>query len=152
MVGRMTFRTSARTPASTPAALGWVRVAFAMFAVGWGANQFSTMLIVYRHALGLSPAAVAGLFAVYGATLIPALLVGGPASDRCGRRAVVLPFVALSPLATLLLVLGGGSLPAIATGRALAGLCSASCSARPPPGCGICPAVTCAARAAPRSR
>ena len=51
-------------------ALGWVRVAFAMFAVGWGANQFSTMLIVYGHALGLSPAAIAGLFAVYGATLI----------------------------------------------------------------------------------
>ena len=83
-------------------ALGWVRVAFAMFAVGWGANQFSTMLIVYRHALGLSPAAVAGLFAVYGATLIPALLVGGPASDRYGRRAVVLPSVALSPLGTTL--------------------------------------------------
>src|SRR5262249_20404595 len=72
--------------------------------------------IVYRHALGLSPDAVAGLFAIYGATLIPALLVGGPASDRYGRRAVVLPFVALSPLATLLLVLGDGSLPAIAAG------------------------------------
>ena len=124
MVGGMTFTTSARTPVSTPAALGWVRVAFAMFAVGWGANQFSTMLIVYRHALGLSPGAVAGLFAIYGVTLIPALLVGGPASDRYGRRAVVLPFVALSPLATLLLVVGDGSLPAIAAGRALAGLCS----------------------------
>jgi len=124
MVGGMTFTTSARTPVSTPAALGWVRVAFAMFAVGWGANQFSTMLIVYRHVFGLSPGAVDGLFAIYGATLIPALLVGGPASDRYGRRAVVLPFVALSPLATLLLVLGDGSLPAIAAGRALAGLCS----------------------------
>ena len=66
MVGGMTFTISARTPVSTPAALGWVRVAFAMFAVGWGANQFSTMLIVYRHALGLSPDAVAGLFAIYG--------------------------------------------------------------------------------------
>jgi MFS family permease len=107
-----------------PAALGWVRVAFAMFAVGWGANQFSTMLIVYRRVLGLSPGAIAGLFAVYAATLIPALLAGGPVSDRYGRRAVVLPFVALSPLATFLLVLGGRSIPAIATGRALAGLCS----------------------------
>src|SRR5215831_4241388 len=124
MVGRMTSRTSARTDASMPAAPGWVRVAFAMFAVGWGANQFSTMLIVYRHVLGLGPGAVDGLFAIYGAALIPALLIGGPASDRYGRRAVMLPFVALSPLATLLLVLGGRSLPAIATGRALAGLCS----------------------------
>jgi MFS family permease len=114
MVGFMTLRMPA----------GWVRVAFAMFAVGWGANQFSPMLIVYRHALGLGATAIAGLFAIYAATLIPGLLIGGPASDRFGRRAVVLPFVALSPLATLLLVLGHRSLPAIAAGRALAGLCS----------------------------
>jgi MFS family permease len=95
-----------------------------MFAVGWGANQFSPMLIVYRHELGLGAGAVAGLFAVYALTLIPGLLIGGPASDRFGRRAVVLPFVALSPLATLLLVLGPRSLLMIAAGRALAGLCS----------------------------
>ena len=95
-----------------------------MFAVGWGANQFSPMLIVYRHELGLSAAAVAGLFLVYALTLIPGLLIGGPASDRLGRRPVVWPFVALSPLATLLLVLGPRSLAMIAAGRALAGLCS----------------------------
>jgi len=95
-----------------------------MFAVGWGANQFSPMLIVYRHELGLSAAAVAGLFLVYALTLIPGLLIGGPASDRLGRRPVVWPFVALSPLASLLLVLGPRSLAMIAAGRALAGLCS----------------------------
>jgi MFS family permease len=102
----------------------WGRIAFAMFAVGWGANQFSPMLIVYRHELGLSATAVAGLFLVYALTLIPGLLIGGPASDRLGRRPVVWPFVALSPLATLLLVLGPRSLAMIAAGRALAGLCS----------------------------
>jgi MFS family permease len=52
------------------------------------------------------------------------LLIGGPASDRFGRRRVVWPFVALSPLATLLLVLGPRSLTMLAVGRALAGLCS----------------------------
>ena len=106
----------------TPAA--WVRVALVMFAVGWGANQFSPMLIVYRHALGLSAGEIAGLFAIYAATLIPGLLAGGPLSDRFGRRACVLPFAALSPVATLLLVLGPHSLPLLAAGRALAGLCS----------------------------
>ena len=89
-----------------------------MFAVGWGANQFSPMLIVYRHELGLAPGAIDGLFAIYAATLIPGLLIGGPASDRFGRRAVVLPFAALSPVATLLLVLGAHSLPLLAVGRA----------------------------------
>ena len=102
----------------------WIRIAFAMFAVGWGANQFSPMLIVYRHELRLTAGEVAGLFLVYALPLIPGLLVGGPASDRFGRRPVVWPFVALSPLATLLLVLGPRSLALLAVGRALAGLCS----------------------------
>jgi hypothetical protein len=106
----------------TPAA--WARVAFVMFAVGWGANQFSPMLIVYRRSLDLSASEIAGLFAIYAATLIPGLLAGGPLSDRFGRRAIVLPFAALSPAATLLFVLGPRSLPLIAAGRALAGLCS----------------------------
>jgi MFS family permease len=95
-----------------------------MFAVGWGANQFSPMLIVYRHEQGLSAAAVAGLFAVYAATLIPGLLAGGPASDRFGRRAVVLPLVILSPAATALLIAGAHDLSLIIAGRALAGVCS----------------------------
>ncbi len=103
---------------------GWVRVALVMFAVGWGAYQFSPMLIVYRHSLGLGADEIAGLFAIYAATLVPGLLAGGPLSDRFGRRAIVLPFAALSPVATLLLVLGPHSLPLIAAGRALAGLCS----------------------------
>jgi hypothetical protein len=44
----------------------WVTIAFAMFAVGWGANQFSPMLIVYRHELRLTAGEVAGLFLVSG--------------------------------------------------------------------------------------
>ena len=107
---------------ATPAA--WIRVAFVMFAVGWGANQFSPMLIVYRHVLGLGPGEIAGLFAIYAATLIPGLLLGGALSDRVGRRACVLPFAALSLVATLLLILRPYDLALIAAGRALAGLCS----------------------------
>ena len=102
----------------------WIRVALAMFAVGWGANQFSPMLIVYRQALGLGATEIAGLFGIYAATLIPGLLAGGPLSDRFGRRACVLPFAALSPVATLLLILGPHDLALIAAGRALAGVCS----------------------------
>jgi MFS family permease len=118
-----TTSVTAKGPAAWTAG-AWVKIAFAMFAVGWGANQFSPMLIVYRHELRLGAGAVAGLFLVYALPLIPGLLIGGPVSDRIGRRPVVLPFVALSPLATLLLVLGPRSLVMIAVGRALAGLCS----------------------------
>jgi predicted MFS family arabinose efflux permease len=105
-------------------ATSWRRVAFAMFAVAWGANQFSPLLIVYRHDLRLDAGVLAGLFGVYAAALIPGLLIGGPVSDRVGRRPVVIPLVAASPLATLLFMVGPRSLPIIVAGRALAGLCS----------------------------
>lgn len=103
-----------------------------------GANQFSPMLIVYRHELRLSAGAVAGLFLVYALTLIPGLLIGGPASDRFGRRPVVLPFVALSPVAALLLVLGPRSRPA----GHWPGSVPAWCSARSPRGCRNCRTMT----------
>src|SRR5271166_5702579 len=63
----------------------WGKIAFAMFAVGWGANQFSPMLIVYRHELRLGAGAIAGLFLVYALTLIPGLLVGGAAVVALAR-------------------------------------------------------------------
>src|SRR5271170_4226597 len=114
----------AATTVTRAGSRAWVRIAFAMFAVGWGANQFSPMLIVYRHELRLGAGVVAGLFLVYALTLIPGLLIGGPASDRYGRRPVVLPFVLLSPVATMLLILGPRNLAILAVSRALAGLCS----------------------------
>jgi len=102
----------------------WLAVGFAMFAVGWGANQFSPMLLVYRAQLGLSAGHLALLFALYAVGLIPGLLVGGPASDRYGRRALVLPFVVLSPLATVVLVLANHSPLGLGASRLLAGACS----------------------------
>ena len=81
------------------------------------------MLIVYRHELRLTASEVDGLSLVYVLTLIPGLLVGDWPRIASGGGLVVRPFVALSPLATLLLVLGPRSLVMIAIGRALAGLC-----------------------------
>src|SRR3954466_15531046 len=102
----------------------WGRVCLAMFAVGWGANQFSPMLLVYRDEIGLSASTRAALFGVYAAGLIPGLLFGGRASDRHGRRSLVLPFVPPAPLATLILIVGRDDLALLAAGRLLAGLCS----------------------------
>ncbi len=102
----------------------WLLVAIPMFAVGWGANQFSPMLVVYRDELGLSDETRALLFGVYAVGLIPGLLLGGRASDRRGRRQVVVPFVLLSPIATLALVLFREEVVGLAAGRTLAGVCS----------------------------
>src|ERR1700743_1268900 len=96
---------SAEQPAGS-----WRRGTVAVLAVGWGANKYSPLLIEYRHALSLSAGTLAGIFGIYAAALIPGLLIGGPVSDRIGRRPGVLPCVIGSPLATLMLMLGPRSL------------------------------------------
>jgi MFS family permease len=96
----------------------------ALFGVGWGANQFAPLLLVYHRDLGVGEATLEAMFGVYALGLIPGLLIGGPLSDRVGRRAVVLPAAALSVLATGLLMLGGESIAALFAGRLLAGIVS----------------------------
>ncbi len=102
----------------------WVPVAIGLFAVGWGANQFSPLLLVYRAQLHLSAGDLGLLFGLYAVGLIPGLLIGGPASDRFGRRRLVLPFVALSPVATALTLLAAHTPVALGGARFLAGVCS----------------------------
>jgi hypothetical protein len=79
-----------------------------VFVAAFGTNVPTPLLLIYRDELGLSSNALTGAFGVYAAGLVPALLLAGPASDRFGRRPVVLPFVLLS-MATSLLFLGAGS-------------------------------------------
>ena len=102
----------------------WTRAALALFAIGWGANQFAAMLPVYRIEDGASAAEVTLLFGAYAAGLIPALLLVGPASDRLGRRRVLRPVLVLSFVATVVLMLGGHHLGLLLVGRLLAGVAS----------------------------
>lgn len=102
----------------------WRAVAFAMFAVGWGANQFSSLLVAYRTERGLSAATADALFGCYAVALMVALLVGGPAADRWGRRRVVRPAVVLSLVASALLIAGNHSVALLYAGRVVAGLAS----------------------------
>ncbi|WP_219413656.1 MFS transporter [Pseudonocardia nigra] len=80
----------------------------AVFVVAFGTNVPTPLLFVYRDTLDLSATGLTGAFAVYAAGLVPALLLAGSASDRFGRRPVVVPFVLLS-VVTSLLFLGAGS-------------------------------------------
>jgi MFS family permease len=102
----------------------WARVAFVMFGVGWGANQFSSMLLAYRLHRGVSESTADALFGVYALGLIPALLLIGPISDLRGRRWIVRGAGVLSVLASLALITGAHSLPMLYVGRFLAGVCS----------------------------
>jgi MFS family permease len=102
----------------------WARVAGVMFGVGWGANQFSSLLLAYRLHRGVAESTADALFGVYALGLIPALLVIGPVSDRRGRRGIVRFAGALSIVASLALIAGEHSLALLYLGRFLAGVCS----------------------------
>lgn len=93
-----------------------------LFGVGWGANQFSSLLGSYRMVLGLSESTTGLLFGIYALGLIPGLLLGGPAADRWGRGSVLLPAAFASAAATVLLM-GGLWAPAVLfAGRLVAGI------------------------------
>ena len=91
------------------------RLTLALFAVAWGANQFTPLLPVYRQRFGFGPAVLGALWGCYAVGLVPGLLVGGAASDARGRRPVVLPFFFLSLLATGVLMAGAVWSPALAS-------------------------------------
>ncbi len=96
----------------------------AIFVVAFGTNVPTPLLLVYRDLLGLSSEALTGAFGVYAAGLVPALLLAGPASDRFGRRAVVVPFVVLSIVTSLLFLGASSSVLVLFLGRFLQGAVS----------------------------
>ncbi|HEX4246055.1 MAG TPA: MFS transporter, partial [Acidimicrobiales bacterium] len=99
-------------------------MAAVMFGVGWGANQFTSLLLAYHDYRGVPVSTDQALFGVYALGLAPALLLGGPASDRWGRGRLVRPAVMVSVLATVVLMVGVQSTPALFAGRFLAGAAS----------------------------
>jgi hypothetical protein len=99
-----------------------LRVAWLLFAVAWGTNHFVPLLLVYRARLELSPIELAILFGIYALGLVPGLLLGGPLSDRHGRRAVVLPASFVSLLGTGILACGAAGFVVLGAGRFVVGL------------------------------
>jgi len=99
----------------------WRWVAAAMFCCGWGGNQFTPLLIMYR-ADGYSAITVDALLGAYVVGLIPGLLLAGGLSDRYGRKPVMLAGTALSLLASLLMAMGVHGEGWIAAGRVLGGV------------------------------
>lgn len=109
-------------PTSSPRT--WLPVAAVLLGTGWGSNQITPMLLVYRQTLGLGTGMLEGLFGVYALGLIPGLLIAGPLSDARGRRLVVIAAAALSLVASVALVAGAQSVGLLFVGRLLAGVSS----------------------------
>lgn len=100
----------------------WRRVAAAMFVIGWGGNQFTPLLSVYRDLGGFSQLDVDVFLGAYVFGLVPGLLIASALSDRIGRRPVLLAGLWASLAGTLLLSLGvHGGYAGVVGGRILSG-------------------------------
>ena len=99
-------------------------VGLALFTVGYGTNVSTPLLVRYQERLDLDPTTTLSIFVVYVVGILATLLVAGPLSDRLGRRPLVVPFVAASGVASLVLIVGRDSLLALYVGRLLLGVVS----------------------------
>lgn len=99
-------------------------LALALFAVSFGTNVATPLFLIYETDLDLSRWTVTALFAIYPLGLAPALAWAGPASDVLGRRALVVPGLALSGIASLVMLVGDDALILLFVGRFLLGAVS----------------------------
>ncbi|WP_433520542.1 MFS transporter [Nocardia pseudovaccinii] len=99
----------------------WWGVAAAMFAIAWGGNEFTPLLVMYKGN-GLPVTTVDLLLFDYVLGIVPALLIGGPLSDRYGRRALLRPAPLIGAAGSLLLAFGSASVPLLSAGRVLCGV------------------------------
>ncbi|GAB2906575.1 MFS transporter [Rhodococcus aerolatus] len=106
----------------------WLPAAAAVLVCGWGGNQFTPLLGLYREA-GYSPVVVDGLLGAYVIGLAPALLVLGGLAERVGRRPVVLLGVLASLVSSLCLAAGPLGLGWLVAGRLVTGVGVASAMA-----------------------
>ncbi|AYF74247.1 MFS transporter [Nocardia yunnanensis] len=99
----------------------WAAVAAAIFAIAWGGNEFTPLLVMYKRD-GLSVATVDLLLFEYVLGIIPALLIGGPLSDRYGRRPLMRPAPLIAATGSTLLAFGADSVLMLSAGRVLCGI------------------------------
>jgi MFS family permease len=101
------------------------RLTFALFATACSTQAPSPLLLRYADELDLGALVLTLFFATYALGLVPSLLLGGPVSDRDGRRPVVLGGVLAALVCAVVLVSAHwwGVLP-LFVGRIAQGLAS----------------------------
>ncbi|BAN03712.1 putative major facilitator superfamily transporter [Ilumatobacter coccineus YM16-304] len=100
------------------------RLAAGLFAVAWGTNVSTPLILRYQDRLDLSNSEAVAIFCVYVVGILLALLFAGRLSDRFGRRPLVLPSTVLSAAGSLVLIGGQDSFATLLAGRFLLGAVS----------------------------
>lgn len=107
----------------------WLPVALALLLVGWGANQFASMLAFYQQTFGFTRIEVTSMLGIYVGGLIPALLLGGQISDRLGRKGTSLAALAITVIASVAMIFGSQFAFLLYLGRFLAGVATGAAMA-----------------------
>lgn len=97
----------------------WLVPYVALAAAGWGGNQFTPLVLLYRTH-GHSAIVITAVFAAYVLGLVPGFLIGGARSDRHGRR-IVRWALLLSAASSVVLAAGADAAPMLLAGRVLTG-------------------------------
>lgn len=118
----MTMTLEAAPPRTRRWSTAWLPVGLALFIVAWGGNQFTPLMVMYRQLGGFSTATVDMLLGAYVLGIIPGMLIGGPLSDRLGRKPLMLAAPPIAVAGSLVLAVGGEMVPVLFVGRVLAGL------------------------------
>lgn len=108
-------------PHASTRSKAWLRVAAATFAIAWGGNEFTPLLVMYRQSDGFSAVSVDMLLFAYVVGIAPALLLAGPLSDRFGRRPLMLPAPLFAAAGSLVLAVGDDA-TVLMIGRVLSGI------------------------------
>ena len=99
-------------------------VALGVFMVSYGTNVSTPFLTLYRDRLDLSANATQLIFVVYVLGIVASLLIAGQLSDRFGRKPLLIGSLAVSAVASLLLIQGRDSYGYLIAGRVLLGVVS----------------------------
>ncbi|MBO0596237.1 MFS transporter [Nesterenkonia sp. E16_7] len=100
----------------------WLPPAVTLFLIGWGANQFASMLTFYQGNFGFSRLTVTLMLSVYIFGLVPALLISGGWSDKYGRKRITFIALLVAVFGSVAMVIGAWWSPWIFPGRLLSGV------------------------------
>ncbi|MEU2424903.1 MFS transporter [Streptomyces sp. NPDC007851] len=108
-------------PADAPPVRAVWLAAWPLTAVFMLSNAATPLYVLWRHELGFSAGMLTVIFACYIIGLIAALVVAGVASDRIGRKPVLLPALVLAIVASVLFATAASVL-VLVVARLLAGI------------------------------
>lgn len=100
----------------------WWGVAVAIFAIAWGGNEFTPLLVMYKNSHDLSGPVVDALLFAYVVGIVPALIIAGPLSDRFGRAPLMRPAPIIAALGSIILAVGADHVSLLVIGRICSGV------------------------------